>query len=89
MNSFKYKPYYSYNGPTASDPLREPLSNEDEQRNIELFYTDAINAFEDDDAVVTKDQDGIITIQTDLPKQECDGRIAQILTSLDLLGRKL
>ncbi|MEE4231988.1 hypothetical protein V2I85_10470 [Pseudomonas viridiflava] len=89
MNSFKYKPYYSYSGATASAPLREPLSDEEAQRNIELFYTDAINAFEDDDAVVTKDQDGVITVQTDLPKQECDRRIAQILTSLDLFGKKL
>ncbi|WP_323158863.1 hypothetical protein [Pseudomonas viridiflava] len=89
MNSFKYKPYYQYNGPTADDPLKDQLSPEDQERNIVLFYTDVINAFEDGDAVVQRDKEGAISIQTHLSKKDCDERIAQILTSLDLLGRKL
>ncbi|MEE5131405.1 hypothetical protein V2J82_13225 [Pseudomonas alliivorans] len=89
MNIFRYKPYYQYNGPTPYDPLKEELSSEDQERNIALFYTDVINAFEDDDAVVQRDEEGAISIQTNLSKNECDKRIEQILTSLDLLGKKL
>lgn len=30
MNTYSYKPYYKYDGPTANNPLREELSPEDQ-----------------------------------------------------------
>lgn len=89
MNVFRYKPYYRYDSPSSANPLREELSPEDQERNINLFYEDVINTFEADDAAVSRDQQGIVTIETCLSKKQCDDQVAEILTSLDLYGHKL
>ncbi|OUM73742.1 hypothetical protein AUC60_11770 [Pseudomonas caspiana] len=89
MNTYKYRPYYQYNGPSASNPLREMLTDDEQERSISLFYTDVLSRFEDDYAVISRDAEGVLSIQTLLPKQECDDRIAQLLTALDLYGIKL
>jgi len=85
MNTYSYKPYYKYDGPKINDPLREELPLEDQQRNIDLFYTDIQNRFEDEEALISRTDDGVVSIQTSIPKQKCDEWVAEILTSLDLL----
>lgn len=89
MNTYKYRPYYQYNGPSVSQPLREKLSDEDQERNIKLFYEDVQSMFEDENAAFSIDSEGVVSVQTDIPKQECDDRIAKILVSPDLYGNKL
>lgn len=90
MNTYKYKPYYQYNGPTLGEPLKEKLSEEDQERNLRLICDDIKNAFADDDeAVVTEDSDGIISITTSIARKECDDIVAGCLTGLDLYGHKL
>lgn len=89
MNTYRYKPYYHYNGPSIGDPLRERLTHDNEERNIELFYADVLSTFEADEAVITRDDEGVVSIQTYLPKQDCDARVAQLLINLDLFGSKL
>ncbi|WP_122688861.1 hypothetical protein [Pseudomonas viridiflava] len=84
MNTYSYKPYYEYDGPTANNPLREELSPEDQRRNIDLFYIDVQNRFEDEEALISRADDGVVSIQTSLPKQKCDEWVAEILISLDL-----
>ena len=90
MNTYKYMPYYQYNGPTIDNPLREELSLEDQERNKLFFYTDVENYFEDDSsASVYKEKDGTVVINTILPKEECDKIVADLLRALDLLAKKI
>ena len=88
VNTYKYTPYYEFKGPEASNPLREQLSKDDQERNIELFYSDALNIFEDEEAVVSRDENGVVSIQSDLIEKVCDDRIKAILNSLDLYAKK-
>ncbi|MNF41765.1 hypothetical protein D3C85_699040 [compost metagenome] len=88
MNTYKYAPYYEFKGPKASNPLREELSKDDQERNIELFYTDVLNIFEDEKAVISRDVNGVVSIQSDLIEKDCDERIKAILNSLDLYAKK-
>lgn len=88
MNTYKYAPYYEFNEPKASNPLREELSTDDQERNLELFYTDVLNIFEDENAVISRDANGVVSIQSDLIEKDCDERIKAILNSLDLYARK-
>lgn len=88
MNTYKYAPYYNFNGPEPSNPLREELSKDDQERNIELFYTEVMSIFEDEKAVISIDANGVVSIQTDLNEKDCDKRIKAILNSLDLYAKK-
>lgn len=89
MKTYKYKPYYEYNGPSRASPLREELSLDDQERNIAFFYTDVEEYFEDDiTASVSKEHDGTLVVTTLLEKKECDDIIAKILNNLDLFARR-
>jgi hypothetical protein len=88
MNTYKYLPRYSYSGPTLTDPFREELSIEEQARNIELFYTDVVNQFEEFGDVVSRDNDGVVSITTTMHEQKCDKLVKGILNGLDLFCRK-
>ncbi|WP_397459075.1 hypothetical protein AB3464_04645 [Pseudomonas asplenii] len=88
MNTYKYTPYYSFNGPTASDPLREELSVEDQHRNLELFFTEVVNIFDDSETIISKEGGNTVIVETNVTEKECDERIKNVLNSLDLFAKK-
>jgi len=47
MAVYQYKPYYSYDGPTRPDPLRDELSPEEIERRMELFRKELPDYFDD------------------------------------------
>lgn len=95
MTLYQYEPYYSYNGPTLSEPLREELPPEEVERRLELFRKELPDYFIDLDAELEFSDncegktDYVVSITTDAKQDECDERVKRCLNSLDLFANKL
>lgn len=87
MNTFTYKPYYKYDGPTHSNPLREELSPEEAEERVRCFFEDIVNYFEENIAI-NKEGD-IVSISGDIEQSDCDELVKKCLNSLDLFAHKL
>lgn len=88
MSTFKYKPFYQYNGPTHSDPLRDELSPEEAEDRVRCFFEDIENSFEEGSVSIKKDGD-LVLISGELSQQKCDGAVKKLLNSLDLFAKKI
>ena len=88
MTTYKYKPYYSYAGPTRSDPFREQLSKEDADKNILWFFEHIDGCFVGTDAVVVCSEDGVVAITTSISEYECDEIVKRHLNVVDLFATK-
>ncbi|RYA22844.1 hypothetical protein CRU96_10765 [Malaciobacter halophilus] len=89
MAVFKYKPYYQYDGPTHSQPFRTELSLDNIQFNIEQFYSDLYNYFNDIEVNIEKEEDGFVSITADITQEDCDERVKNCLNSLDLFANRI
>ncbi|ELM6621672.1 hypothetical protein Q2Y23_002636 [Vibrio fluvialis] len=89
MSTYKYNPYYHYNGPTHAQPLREELTVEESESRIELFFSELENYFGDISVVINRLPSNIVEITTDLTQTECDEIVKQCLNSLDLFAHKV
>ena len=87
MPVFKYKPFYQYNGPTHSDPLREELSPEDVENHVRRFFEEIENYFEDGSVVIKKEGD-LVSITGEINQMDCDEAVKKCLNSLDLFANK-
>ena len=76
MSTFKYKPYYKYDGPTSSNPLREELSLEQVEERLRCFFEDIIHYFEED---ITVDIEGdLVSISGDIKQSDCDDLVKNV-----------
>lgn len=89
MPTFKYRPYYFYNGPSLAEPFRQQLNEEVVLRNMGCFFTEVGVYFEDIGAQVEPLGGGVIGITTDASQVDCDERVKKCLNSLDLYAQKL
>jgi hypothetical protein len=89
MPLFKYLPYYKYNGPTSSQPLREELSEDEIKHNMSLFFDEIGSYFSDVGATIEPVGVGIIGITADISQDDCDARVKRCLNSLDLFANKV
>ncbi|MEH8019229.1 hypothetical protein MN202_18480 [Rheinheimera muenzenbergensis] len=87
MSTFKYKPFYKYDGPTHSNPLREELSPEETNERLRCFFEDIVHYF-DENIAVSKDGD-IVSISGDIKQSDCDGQVKKCLNSLDLFAKEV
>ena len=88
MSIYKYQPFYRYNGVTSSQPFREELNQEEIESNINSFFSNIENYFENGTASFRVSQNNCLEITTDTPKNECDERVKKCLNSLDLYSHK-
>lgn len=86
MPTFKYQPYYKYNGPTSSQPFREELSAEEAGCKIGLFFDEINLHFANISATFELIGNGFVAITADITQQECDERVKNCLNSLDLFA---
>lgn len=89
MPTYKYKPYYKFNGPTRAEPLREELSANEVRQRLELFTREVRCYFEDLSAKLEFEADGALLVTTDLSQKDCDARVKRCLNSLDLYATSL
>ena len=89
MPNYQYQPYYQYNGPTHSQPLRDELSPEEAGRRLDLFFAEIGSYFEDVGAVIEPVDTGIVSITAEVTQADCDARVKKCLNSLDLFARKI
>ncbi|MFQ1749920.1 hypothetical protein ACK34N_06225 [Aeromonas veronii] len=87
MNKFQYKPYYKYDGPTPSNPLREELSQEEAEERVRCFFEDIVHYFEENISI-NKEGD-IVSISGDIAQSDCDELVKKCLSSLDLFAHKV
>lgn len=89
MPAYKYQPYYSYFGPSHSEPFREKLSADEIERRLELFFSEIGIFFDGIDAVIKTIDSDTISITTALTQQDCDARVKKCLNNLDLYAKKI
>ena len=89
MPIFKYRPYYHYNGPTIREPLLDQLSEDEVERNLLLLVEDLKNHFKEIGGDVEELEDGVILINVDLSKKECDDIVGGYLSNLHLFANKM
>ncbi|MBM9912912.1 MULTISPECIES: hypothetical protein [Stenotrophomonas] len=89
MAEFKYKPYYAFNGASRADPFRDHLEKEEVERNLRLFFDEIGYYFEGGQCMIERDDDGVLSITTDLAEPECDERVKRCLNGLDLFATKI
>jgi hypothetical protein len=87
MSTFKYKPFYKYDGPTHSNPLREELSPEESKERLRCFFEDIVHYF-DENIAVSKEGD-VVLITGDIKQSDCDELVKKCLNSLDLFAKKV
>lgn len=87
MPTFRYKPYYQYNGPTHSDPLREELSPDEAEERIRCFFEEIEHYFEENISV--KREGEIVSITGEIKQNDCDEVVKKCLNSLDLFADKI
>jgi hypothetical protein len=87
MSTFKYKPYYKYDGPTHSNPLREELSPEEAEERVRCFFEDIEHYFEEDIAI--KKENDLVSITGKIKQEDCDEAVKRCLNSLDLFANKI
>jgi hypothetical protein len=87
MPLYKYQPFYEYDGPTHAQPFRDELSSDEAEENIEGFYSEIENYF-DDDAKFERKEDGFIYITSNVTQAECDEQVKRCLNGLDLYANK-
>lgn len=87
MSVFKYRPYYHYDGPSHSDPLREELSLEEAENRVELFFEEVGNYFEESNVTIKKEGD-LVAITGEINMTDCDEAVKNCLNSLDLFAKK-
>ena len=88
MNRYFYSPYYQYNGVTHSQPFREELTLEEVNYNIESFFSDIQQYFDEDTVIIERITENCIKITTEISEIECDERVKNCLNSLDLYAHK-
>ena len=88
MNTYFYSPYYQYNGVTHSQPFREELTLEEVNYNIESFFSDIEQYFDEDTVIIERITENCIKITTEISEIECDERVKNCLNSLDLYAHK-
>ena len=88
MPLFKYKPYYQYNGPTPSDPLRDELSQEEAEDRVRCFFEEIDRYFEEDSVAIKKEGD-LVSITSEINQKDCDEAVSKCLNSLDLFANKV
>lgn len=88
MPTYKYRPYYQFNGPTASNPFREEKTPEEVEQSLEFFYSELTNHFGDIPHQVHK-FDGIVSVTADIPEEKCDSLVANCLNDNDLYADKI
>lgn len=89
MPTFKYRPYYQYNGPTRSQPFREELSDDEVQRNLDRFFNEVGSYFDNVEAQIDLPGDGVVEITAQATQADCDERVKRCLNSLDLFAQKI
>ncbi|RUO27876.1 hypothetical protein CWE12_13140 [Aliidiomarina sedimenti] len=87
MSTFKYKPYYKFDGQTHSSPSREELSPEEAEERVRCFFEDIAHYFEDNIAI-NKEGD-LVSISGDIKQSDCDELVKKCLNSLDLFAHKI
>jgi len=88
MPLYKYQPYYKYDGPTHAQSFRDELSPEEEEFNLECFFSEVEDYF-DDKAKFERQEDGFIFITSDVTQTECDELVKRCLNSLDLYANRV
>ena len=86
MATYTFKPYYSYNGPTHSQPFRERLTDAEAQKNIAFFLENFESHFAGSDAVVVKDGDGSVVLTTSMSRDQVNAIVKGFLNYLDLFA---
>lgn len=89
MATYKYRPYYQFNGPSHSEPMREELPTKDIEQRLALFFSEIGTYFDDDTAQIEPTPDGIICVTTNLTSSHCDDQVKRCLNTLDLYARKI
>lgn len=87
MPTFKYKPFYQYNGPTLKNPLREELSLGEAEKRIRCFFEEIEHYFEED--ITIKKEDDIALITGEIKQEDCDKAVRKCLNNLDLFANKV
>lgn len=85
---FKYQPYYEYILSRESFMDGE-LSADEIERNIGFLVDDLRNHFLEIGGIVELEDNGIISITSNIARQECDNIVASYLSNLHLLAHKL
>lgn len=86
MATYRYKPYYSYNGPTHSQPFREELPAAVVEKNIEFFFQNLDSHFVGTGAVINHDGEGTAIVLTSMPREESNEIVKGLLNYLDLFA---
>lgn len=89
MPTFKYKPYYSYTGPTHSQPFREQKSQEEAERSLELFYSELDHHFGGYEITTKREPGGVVSITVEMSEKDCDERVKNCLNDNDLYANKI
>jgi hypothetical protein len=95
MNSFAYRVYYEYNGPSPSAPLRSRKNPHQISEALSNFPNELPHYLDDRDATfsnktIQKDANSIIvTVATTLGEAKTDEAVKRCLNGLDLFGEKL
>lgn len=89
MPTYKYQPYYQYNGPTHSEPMREELSTEEAKQRLDLFIDEIGAYFENVGVQIETTIGGVVCVSTDLMQKDCDDRVKRCLNNLDLYAKKI
>lgn len=89
MPIYQYAPYYQYNETNKFDAMRDELSSEDVAHRLELVSKDIGAYFEDVDAQIQVNAQGIVCLTTDLARKDCDERVKRCLNTLDLYAKKV
>ena len=88
MSTYKYQPYYQYDGATRAQPFKEELTQEEITFNIESFFSDIDYYFSDGVAALERVSTNCLEVTTDISEAECDEIVKHCLNSLDLYAKK-
>jgi hypothetical protein len=87
MPTFKYKPYYQYDGPSFSHPFREELLPEEVNERLRCFFEDIAHYF--DENITIKKEGDLISISGEIKQENCDETVKKCLNDLDLFAKKI
>ena len=88
MRLFKYEPYYMFEGPTLSHPFLSELSEEQAKENLESFFRDVEDEFQDIEATVRRLEDNILEVTADISQDDSDKRVERCLIKFELVSKR-
>ncbi|HFG1874730.1 TPA: hypothetical protein ACGF19_003728 [Vibrio cholerae] len=89
MSTYKYNPYYYYNGPTHTDPWREELSEDESNSRIEEFFNRIESYFNGFEVTINRLSNNVVEIKGNFSEKTCDDNVKECLNKLDLFAHKV